>query len=150
MLTTIDTVFDSSRREELNEGVRHLDLRTQVAHRAVVCARPARRTPSAAYFDDHDAPRRSVLRRCARMCTRALICRLVQERASRTDKIGNDNLRKVRPEFAEASTTIIASILHQLTTHTRSSLLSVLTGTALKCVALLKSNSALSACASMY
>ena len=89
------------------------------------------------------------------MCAHALICRLVQERASRTDKIGNDNLRKVRPEFSEASTTIIASILHQLTTHTRSSvssLLSVLTGTALKCVALLPhtSSSALSACASMY
>ena len=86
------------------------------------------------------------------MCTCALICRLVQERASRTDNIGNDNLRKVRPEFSEASTTIIASILHQLTTHTRSSLLSVLTGTALKCVALLPhtSSSALSACASMY
>ena len=86
------------------------------------------------------------------MCTCALICRLVQERASRTDKIGNDNLRKVRPEFSEASTTIIASILHQLTTQIRSSLLSVLTGTALKCVVLLPhtSSSALSACDSMY
>ena len=61
------------------------------------------------------------------MCARALICRLAQERASPTGRIGNDNLQKVRSEFLDATTAFIASLHHQPTTHTCSSLLSVLT-----------------------
>ena len=55
------------------------------------------------------------------MCARALICRLVQERASLTDKIGNGNLHKVRSEFLDASIAFIASLHHQPNTYTRSS-----------------------------
>ena len=86
------------------------------------------------------------------MRARAMLCWLAQERESHTAKTGDVILRKVRPEFLETLINTIASMHHQLTTHTRSSLLSVLTGTALKCVALLPhaSSSALSACASMY
>ena len=81
------------------------------------------------------------------MCARALICRLVQERASLTDKIGNGNLHKVRSEFLDASIAFIASLHHQPNTHIHSSLLSVLTGTALKmpCVQPHTSSSAFSA-----
>ena len=86
------------------------------------------------------------------MRSRAQICRLAQERASHVGKIGNEDLRKVHAKLLNASTAFIASLHYHLSSHTRSPLLSVLTGTALKMRSAQPhtSSSALSACCSIY
>ena len=66
-----------------------------------------------------------MLFRCAKTGGVALICRLAQQHATLTAKIGIENLHKRCAEFLNASTASNASAYDYLTTYPRSSLYGV-------------------------
>ena len=84
------------------------------------------------------------------MRTRTLICMLALERASHIGKTGNGNLRKVRAEVLNASTAVIASLHHHLSTYSRTSSLPASEELLIKmrCVRPQAPSSALGECAS--
>ena len=93
-----------------------------------------------------------MLFRCAKTGGVALICRLAQQHATLTAKIGIENLHKRCAEFLNAFTASNASAYDYLTTYPRSSLYLALTGAALNmlCMQLRASSSTFSACISTY
>ena len=105
--------------------------RTQVGHRAAVCACTLFGVPSSAYLNHLDAFQSTVLFRCAQNGGVALICWMAQPDASCTAKIGIENLHKVCAEFLKRFTTSNAWVYDYLTTYPRSSLHPALTGAAM-------------------
>ena len=93
-----------------------------------------------------------MLFRCAKTSSVALICKLAQQHATFTTKIGIDNLHKRCAEFLNACTASNASAHDYLTTYPRSSLYLALTGAAINmlCMQLRASSSTFSACISTY
>ena len=93
-----------------------------------------------------------MLFRCAKTGGVALICRLAQQHAKLTAKIGIENLHKRCAELLNAFTASNASAYDYLTTYPRSSLYLAITGAALNmlCMQLRASSSTFSACISTY
>ena len=89
---------------------------------------------------------------CAKTGSVALICRLAQQHATLTAKIGIENLHKRWAEFLNAFTASNASPYDYLTTYPRSSLYLALTGAArnMLCMQLRASSSTFTACISTY
>ena len=148
-------LFRTKKNRPSAAGMRSLssvcdDPEPQVAHRALVCAASARhRMPTSS---TNDAVCHTAACCCARTSTQALVCRLAQEHASHTTKIGNGISRKVHSDFFNPSTATFASLHHHLTTSARPSPDATLTGTARNMLRVRPraSGSTFSACVSAY